>query len=192
MQERESNIYIYPTDTVWGIGANIHSEEAQTLIAQIKQSALNKPLTVLFTSVSQLNFYLQLSSNLQEQILMMADWEITFGVSCSLIKEERIADYIYKESDKIFFRFLPWLEKFFSFPVTTTSANLSGEPPVRSLQELDSFIIHAKTVAPQIRIVGESIEGSGQSSTIIVLDKQQWIILREGYFATKIKQHLEL
>ena len=42
------NIYIYPTDTVWGMGASIYLKKAQEQIAEIKKTSGQKPLSMMF------------------------------------------------------------------------------------------------------------------------------------------------
>jgi L-threonylcarbamoyladenylate synthase len=52
---REGGIAAYPTDTVYGLGADVHNDGAVRKIFIVKQRPLNLPLPVLIADMSQLN-----------------------------------------------------------------------------------------------------------------------------------------
>ena len=53
MAMKKGSIIIYPTDTVYGIGANVFDEKAILKVFSIKKRALNKPLScLLYTSIN--------------------------------------------------------------------------------------------------------------------------------------------
>lgn len=50
----KSNVIIFPTDTVYGIGASVYDQDGIRRIYEIKHRPLNKPLAVLCSSVEQI------------------------------------------------------------------------------------------------------------------------------------------
>ena len=54
MKLNDESVFIYPTDTVWGIGASIRSKAAREKINVIKRSPDDKPLSIMFTDIKTL------------------------------------------------------------------------------------------------------------------------------------------
>ena len=52
---REGGIAAYPTDTVYGLGADVYKDGAVRKIFTVKQRTLNLPLPILIADISQLN-----------------------------------------------------------------------------------------------------------------------------------------
>ena len=44
------SVYLYPTDTVWGIGAPMENQQACLRVEEIKKSSSTKPISLLFSS----------------------------------------------------------------------------------------------------------------------------------------------
>ncbi len=51
---KQGKTFLYPTDTVWGLGCDATNEEAVKKIYEIKQRQDNKALIVLIASIDQL------------------------------------------------------------------------------------------------------------------------------------------
>lgn len=196
MNNRSDQLYIYPTDTVWGIGCNIYSEEGFYDIAAIKRTDRNKPLSIMFADVNTV-----LSSfNLDDK--MTASWlkdffklETTLGVP---VKFSRIPlpAWVTSGSDYVSIRCLETpaiknLYKEIQAPFFTTSLNITGEPPVTQEESARKFW---KNHAPSARFIeSEEHTLSGSSSTIIFISEDHAIkIVREGKNVLLVKEQLSL
>ena len=51
-------VFVYPTSSVWGIGADIYSEEFVLKVLNIKNSNSKKPTSILFKDEEQLAEYI--------------------------------------------------------------------------------------------------------------------------------------
>ena len=54
MAMKKGSIIIYPTDTVYGIGANVFDEEAILKVFNIKKRPLNKPLSICISRIEDI------------------------------------------------------------------------------------------------------------------------------------------
>lgn len=165
-------IYIYPTDTVWGIGCDIYSEIGFLEIARIKKTSVMKPLTLMFTEVEQVmeifTFPKSITKNWLEDYFL---FESTLGVP-TVWAAKKIPHWWHAHSDYISFRCLKMdaLDKVFKKignPFFTTSLNIQGESPILTETAAREF---ASQFCPQAIISeGATRIMSGKSSTIIFL-----------------------
>lgn len=181
-----NQIFIYPTDTVWGIGANIFSESAQLEIAKIKQTESGKPLSVLFSSYSQLEDYVDLP------IVEDIDWKTFFSLESTLLIPsehfETLPKWINYDSPFVGIRLLEneamsKIHHLCDKPITTTSLNLHGNDPILKLEEAVEFMYEH---CPHAILIDDlSLAPSGQASTILKFNGLEFTFLREG---TKIEE----
>jgi L-threonylcarbamoyladenylate synthase len=54
---RKGHVILYPTDTLWGLGCDIHNSAAFDRIAQIKKSALDEKYVILVDSIERLKLF---------------------------------------------------------------------------------------------------------------------------------------
>ena len=137
-------IFIYPTDTVWGLGASIYDRKAQLRIAEIKGTDPHKPLSILMPTLEDVKEYFNFPSTTNFDVLKkIFKSEATLGLPLSWIKKE-IPTYIYSGSSWIGIRCvelvsLKTLSAKAQGPVTTTSLNYSGDKPIITMDEALAF-----------------------------------------------------
>lgn len=186
-------IFIYPTDTVWGIGCSIYSYEGYKKIADIKHSDINKPLSIMFASCDELEKSFRFPKK------MTAAWfreyfklESTLGFP----KKEALIEipkWATAESEFVSIRCLEIeatkeIDQTLKVPFFSTSLNLTGKPPITTLEEASQF---QKEHAPDaIFITHSGTNLSGSSSSIVFIDEHLVVsIIRRG---EKILDVLEL
>ncbi len=195
MKLNSDSVFIYPTDTVWGIGASIHSEAAHKRIAEIKRTSDDKPLSIMFTDVNVLHK----SFNFPD--FMSASWlrnyfklESTLGVPRKISKFP-IPSWVTGKSEFVSVRCLDdaalkGITEVLKAPFFTTSLNLTGEPPIISFSEAEAF---RKAHAPDAGLFGDSSHNlSGRSSTIVFYKGDSFQVIREGIKIEEIKKQLSL
>ncbi len=193
-----NDIFIYPTDTVWGIGCSIFSEEGFKKINQIKRTSTNKPLSIMFLEEEQILSSFLLSSKIDLTWLRsFFALESTLGLPAKLCKL-KIPPWALAESDYVTIRILKSsiIKEIYgqlNEPFFTTSLNLTGEAPITSLVQAEEF---RKNYAPMAKLFS-SRDGlkdlSGVSSSIIFLNESLvYEIKREGLKINEIKNLLEL
>jgi L-threonylcarbamoyladenylate synthase len=66
-------------------------------------------------------------------------------------------------------------------PLLTTSINRSGQPPLRTIADINREFPHVLTLSPDdVAAMGDSEEGSGLPSTVVRWTPAGWDLLRQG------------
>ena len=182
---------IYPTDTVWGLGAPVDSEEENRKVRQIKGNSPDKPLSVLFYDLSQLREFLTLPVGWEddERLNTFFAKEGTLAIPRKG-REAPWAEWIYGESSFATIRCLPLdFVKSAGRPFSTTSLNLQGEPPIVNREEAEAFARRLKH--PHQLIRQDAFQPSGMASTILaILPSGKTEFWRQGRFYPEICQGL--
>jgi len=190
-----NEIFIYPTDSVWGIGADAKSAEKNQWIRSFKGREEKTPFSVLFSDAEQLELYVDLGKmdkrNLFNKILKM---QSTFLLPVQWLRTSDFGPWIYAESDFIGLRVLnlPWVKKITqSGPITTTSCNFTGSPAIASLIDAKNF---AEENCPDCAFIypDKKDHKHGKPSTIIKFDGECFKIIREGTNVDAIRSLLEI
>lgn len=192
----KEKLLIYPTDTVWGIGACIDNEALHQKIAQVKRVSDDKPVSILYTSFKELLFDFDLPLNNQRDEhwwLRFFSMETTLALNLKRAKRS-IPKWITHQSPLIAVRLneSPDLQELRGIgPISTTSLNLHGEPPMQDENLASEF---TKKYAPEAHFVqSHSQVLSGRASTIVnYSDDDQISFLREGGLIQNVREHLGL
>ena len=164
-----NKIFIYPTDTIYGIGCNALHKEAVEKIKNIKQRDKDKPLSIIAPSVEWIKENCILSKEDEKAIEKYLPGPFT------LLLKKKNQDFMQwiSSNDMIGIRIpnhtITKIIQKSNLPFITTSVNLSGEPFAKSLEEIPEkikkqvdFIIESKeklTGIPSILIIdGKKIE----------------------------------
>jgi len=154
----EGKVFIYPTDTVYGIGCNALNEKAVQKIREIKRRD-NKPFSIIAPSIEWIKNNLIIDCDLRKYlpgaytiILKKKNPEFLSWVSSSDSLGVRIPDC--KFCDKIREARVPFI---------TTSVNFSGEKPATKISEIPKEIINKADF-----IIKSKTKLSGKPSTLII------------------------
>lgn len=122
----EGGVVLYPTDTVYGLGANIFDNKAVRKVFEIKQRNLLKPLSVLVSDVRAIDLVAKVSLAQRKVINSHLPGPYTF-----ILDKRNIVPRVVTGGSKYVGVRVPDNEiacRLASlFPITTTSANLSDE-----------------------------------------------------------------
>lgn len=135
---KQGGVIAYPTETVYGLGASIYHEHAVRRIFQLKIRDPNKPLSVMISSIEDVN---ELCEEIPQysEILMNAFWP---GPLTLIFKaSEKVPNYIASTDKKIGLRFpnhpiTRAIMRMHGQPVTSTSANVAGKAEPINAQEV--------------------------------------------------------
>lgn len=188
-------LFVYPTDTVWGIGGSIFSNECYRKIADIKGHEEKKPLSVLFYSIEEIRDLINLPPEFSDLWLEeFFKFESTLGVPKEWSKKE-LPNWICQDSKFLTIRCLKskMIKKVIDMvggPITSTSLNFSGFPPIVDGVEAREF--YEEHMKEEVFIENHDAPCSGRSSTIVLLGEEKHNIVREGQYVNEIKEHLKL
>ena len=133
-------VILYPTDTVYGLGANIFDNRAVRRIFEIKQRSLLKPLSILVSDLKAIDLVAKVSLNQKELIRDYLPGPYTF-----ILKKRKIIPRVITSGSSYVGVRVPDNQlacRLSSlFPITTTSANISDDEvlsnPCEILKQLD-------------------------------------------------------
>lgn len=135
---QRGGVVIYPTETVYGLGAVIFSENAVQRVYEIKGREPDKPLSVMIAAREEIA---ELCSTPTEpaEMLMAAFWP--GPLTLVLPVGNRVPAYLKSSKNTIGIRFPDHaicnaLVRLAGQPLTSTSANFSGEPAPASGSEI--------------------------------------------------------
>jgi len=155
-------IFIYPTDTIYGLGCDATNINSVKKIKEIKNRDSDKPLSIIAPSIDWIYENLIVDCDLEKYlpgpytiILKKKDPLFLSHISSGDSIGVRIPDInITKEIQKS------------NVPFVTTSVNLQGEPFAVKISDISDNIINS------VDIIIDSGELSGRPSTLIINGKE--------------------
>lgn len=172
----EGGVVAFPTDTVYGLGADIHNSAAVDRIYSIKGRPKGSPLPVLISDISRIGevvdrpepFALHLASLCWPGGLTLV-LPTTLPLPEALLQDGFVGVRV--PDDPICIRLI----ERFGGPITGTSANRTGSPPA----------VNARQVRQQLGSSVDYILDAGESqqakpSTVVRVAGNEVTVLREG------------
>ena len=165
-------VIIYPTDTVYGLGANIFDNKAVRKVFEIKQRSLLKPLSVLVSDTDAIELIARISIYQKDTIDKYLPGPYTFILNKTPIVPRVVTSGsthvgVRVPKNEIACRLASL------FPITTTSANLSDEEVLSSPKD----ILNQLGCDVDLVIDVGSLE-SNMASTIVDLTSAQPTFIR--------------
>lgn len=171
---KNEELIAYPTETLWGLGADIESESALEKLFQLKQRQDSKAISVLVEDIMQAKQLAHIDRDIE--MLLYFFWP--GPLTAVLPAKEHVSQRITAGGGKVGLRCTPHtktreLLQAFGGPITTTSANLSGQPAALKPADLDWLPNDALVVSD------EELPAS-QGSTVIGIEGSRIKVFREG------------
>ena len=163
-----------PTETVYGIGVDPHSQAAVDKIFNLKERDENKPLSILVHSFHDL-IKLKIISKVPEIVELYWPGPLTIIVESELNFADGVGT---KNPNSIGVRVpdnelaLELLKK--TGPLAVTSANISGQEDITN--EKDAESVFGDKIGHYLQ--GSALHGSG--STIVDFRDEEFKVIREG------------
>jgi len=180
------SVAVIPTDTIYGIVASVACPEAVERLYKLRNRDRKKSCIVLISSYEVLRNVLSEQDFQKYHDIFSFVWPGPVSVVFPSVKEIALPG-ISRQEGSLAFR-VPnddYLRAFLeiSGPIVAPSANRQGELPATTIEEAQRYFAHDVDVY----LKGEILEGS--PSTLIRLEKNDIVILREGIIgADRIKQ----
>jgi len=154
-------IFIYPTDTVYGLGCNALDKASVTKLKEIKKRDKEKPVSVIAPSINWI----------QENCIVDCELKKYLPGQYTLIlkkKQESFLSWISGETLGVRIpnhEFTRKLQKT-GIPFVTTSVNISGEKPANKVEDIP------KEILEEVDYVIDYGELSGKPSTLVIEGKE--------------------
>ncbi len=175
---RAGGVVLYPTDTLYGLGADAFSDEAIAKIYTIKTRDESKPIHAIVADIAMAEQYGEVTDKAKELVKK-------FGGKVTLVVKKKsgldtgiaqnISTFGFRISDN---EFCIALARILGRPITATSANKSGLPSAR---RVDDILLQLGDNAAKIELVVDAGElPERKPSTVVDLSGTEPKVLREG------------
>jgi len=158
----DGKIFIYPTDTLYGIGCDATNEKAVEQIRKIKERDRRKPLSVIAPNKEWI----------RENFLIDADLDKYLPGPYTVVLKKKDPLFLkhVSKTDSIGIR-IPNCEftkkvQESELPFITTSVNLSGKPFATKISEVSEKILDS------VDVILETDEPNGKPSTLVIWGKE--------------------
>ena len=179
----DGNLVVYPTETVYGLGADALDADAVTRVFEVKGRSREKPVSLAVPDVEQVNEYARLTTNERAFMREFLPGPVTVLVEARAV----VPDVLTAGRSRVGVRVpdhptaLALLEEV--SPLTSTSANVSGNPSAQCVADLDGAI------RERAAVVLDGGDLPGTESTVV--DVSAGTIHRRGAQAATIESWLE-
>jgi L-threonylcarbamoyladenylate synthase len=183
---KKGGIIAYPTETFYGLGAKFDMEDSLKKLYDIKQRPEEKAMPLIIANKELLTV---ITASMNKTAVSLMDRFWPGPLTLIFPAKENLSEYITAGTHKVAVRipgesFALYLAITASFPITATSANLSGTSPAQD----------AETV---IRYFGDKIDliidggttSGGLPSTIVDVTGDEIKLLREGAVKKELLKH---
>jgi L-threonylcarbamoyladenylate synthase len=174
---QEGGVVVYPTDTVYGLGASAGLPQAVVKVFEVKQRPTSMPLPLLLANVKQIA---QFAEPVPPLAWLLIEKFLPGGLTLVLPKASTVPNSVTAGGDSVALRIpahpIPVaLAEGLGTAIVGTSANLSGQPSPLTAQEASLQL----SDRVDLIIDGGRCPG-GKESTVVDVTGEKPIILREG------------
>ncbi len=181
---KEGKIIVYPTDTVYGLGCAALDVGVVEQLFRVKQRSDSKPIPILVRDIKMAKKLANI--NREQEAFLKKVWP--GKITVVFFKKDVVPDIVTAGSKKVGLRipdykFTKDLMDRLDFPITTTSANISGKLPSGNIKEiLRQF--EGPGFKPDL-VLDAGILPPSQSSTVVDLSDLKPKIIRKGPVSKK-------
>ena len=174
---QNGGLIVFPTETVYGIGANAYCKESVEKIYEVKKRPEEKPLSIMVSSTREISKYAVINNDIERNII---ENFMPGPLTIILNKKEGVFDYISSGKNTIGIRIpdndmIMEILKESELPIVAPSANISGEPSGVVFED----ILKDFNGKVDICINGGKPKISEPSTIVQVIDGEP-VIIREG------------
>lgn len=172
---RDGGVIVYPTDTVYGLGANALNPDAVLRIFKIKNRSLDQPLPVAVSSLEMAEKLAFFDDDVRK--LLKALWP---GALTVVVEKKPIVPSVVVGGGTSVGLRMPkhsiplMIIQMSNLPLIATSANKHGKPSPIEANEV------IKQIGSEIDLILDCEKVKGQPSTIIDLTKTVPLLIRSG------------
>ncbi|MFH1769947.1 MAG: L-threonylcarbamoyladenylate synthase [archaeon] len=170
MRKFKESVFIYPTDTIYGIGCNAEYEELVDIIRFVKKR-IDMPFSVIAPSKEWIRENCVVDKKTEEWLEKLPG---PYTLIMKLKNKNAVAKNVNLGTDTLGVR-IPnnWFSEIVSemnFPVVTTSANVSGDDFMVSVEDIHEDIVKGTDFAIDDGAI------HGRPSTLVFLNKKEPVL----------------
>lgn len=168
---------VYPTDTLYGLGANALNEIAVRKVFRIKDRSFSKPLPMIVRNIKWAEELVHIKPRNRE--VMSKVWP--GAVTIVLDKKEIVPNALTAEANTVGLRvpdhvFVDKLLAKFGYPLTSTSANISGEEGTGDINKI--IEVFSNSIIKPDLVIDAGVLPKADPSVVLDLTSDKPKILR--------------
>lgn len=185
-QMHDGKIIVYPTDTIYGIGADIFNAQAIRKTFYVKQRSVNKPLSIIAHNRRQIDEIAYTNPKINKILKKLLPGPYTILLNKKSIINDMITAHMPTVGIRIPDNQLTHkLTR--DFPITTTSANITDKPTPNNITDIQKQLKDKITTYIDAGAIADNTP-----STIIDLTQQYPKIIRDAKTDNNIEKILEI
>lgn len=172
---KQGKLLVYPTETLWGLGADITKEEAVNSVYKLIKRSKSEPVSVLVKDIQMAKKFCMINSQVEKALHILWPGPVTFILP--MLPDVGLKHLSDKEgfmsmrcSPHPFVRTLLWD---YPNPITTSSVVRKGDKPSPSLSSLN-------WLPEDIEKVDWPDLAASKGSTILKINETKFTMIREG------------
>lgn len=179
---KSGGLVIHPTDTCYGLAADITNQKALERVYQLKKRSSQKPLKIIVSNFNEFKKYGQYYPVIKYLAKKYEPYQICFVVS----KTKAVPPFLNPQDSTIGIQvprcfICQQLLKKTGVPLVATSANISNEKECYNLLELSEQFDRGRSEQPPLLILyGGPLSRNKPSSVVKVVSNKKIKILRLG------------
>lgn len=188
----KGKVIAYPTETFYALGVKFDMPDAQRKLYELKKRPQEKAMPVIIGDISLLSALVSKEwlANIPSSAKALMDRFWPGPLTLLLPAKEGLPEYLTANTGMIGVRipgesFALQLAKKSGFPITATSANISGLPPAKDADEVRRYF----DGGIDLLIDGGTAPG-GLPSTIVDASGRKMAIIREGTINRQMLEYL--
>lgn len=174
----KGKVFLYPTDTIWGLGCDANNKNAVSKIYEIKNRIFSKSMIILVQNIEMISRIVKKIPSKAIELIEKTENPLTIiypnakNMAKNVIAEDgTIAIRIPKDD------FCQQLLKEYGKPIVSTSANVSGENPPANFSEISDYIKNNSDYIVKWR---QNDNQKSKASTIVkITENEEIIVLRK-------------
>ncbi len=160
-------VIAYPSEGVWGLGCDPQNEEAVYQLLKLKKRPVSKGLILVGSNLEQMNQYINVNKYKEK---LISKWP---GPHTWIVPTENTPAWIRGNYDSVALRVSshPVIKEIcekFEAAIVSTSANIQGQKPLRTKQEVEKNF-------DQVSIVEGCLGGLKGSTPIQDIETERWV-----------------
>lgn len=174
---QHGGIIAYPTETFYGLGVKFDMEDSLKRLYEIKQRPKEKAMPLIIGNKGLLSI---IAASVNNTAISLMDRFWPGPLTLIFHARENLSEFITAGTHTVAVRipgesFALHLARFASFPITATSANLSGQPPAQDVETVLGYFGDTIDL-----LVDSGPASDGLPSTIVDITSEKIKILRDG------------
>lgn len=183
---KRGGVIAHPTDTCYGLAADIFSKKGLKKLYSLKKMSFNKPVSIIVSSKKQAYRYGKFNALAKKSSKKYWPGPLTIIVQ----RKPLLSRFLNPSSKTIGIRFPEHkfsvsIVKVFGKPITTTSANVTS---LKSSYCVKEILAQFKTNKPELIIDGGILNRKTKPSTIADVSSGKIVLIRKGPIKISLNQ----